>query len=364
MPPDPRQSMTPTNDEANELPPALSPAVPPERQALRQPSKATGGEHSVQVPADCAQGYGFASALYASGAPDMASGASGDNHLNKPTDFAGSFARTAVVDTSGHPRPWYLQRRYYIEGWADPSIWKAGVVEGVGACALIWLAGQFGMTLGTYSDREIGANAAIWGGALIASGIYATATTTGGHLNPLITWSTVTAGLCPVPRGVIYTGFQMVGGTLAGGLLLGTWGLPKTQAAHGSGCWFDPATLSAGQALLLEFCSSFFMVFLAFGLGLDPRQAAVFGPQLGPALVGVVFGVVVFVTTGTAPGYTGAGMNPARCFGYSVARHDFAYYWVWLLGPVLAAMLHGVLYNYVPPWYLSDDEARKKQRAA
>lgn len=64
--------------------------------------------------------------------------------------------------------------------------------------------------------------------------------------------------------------------------------------------------------------------FLGFGTGLDPRQAILFGPHLGPLLVGLSLGVVSSSTTGTAEGYAGANMNPARCLALSVARGDYS----------------------------------------
>lgn len=67
----------------------------------------------------------------------------------------------------------------------------------------------------------------------------------------------------------------------------------------------------------------FFFRFLAFGTGLDPRQAAIFGPQLGPLLVGLSLGVVTASTTGRAAGYGGASVNPARCLAFCVARNSF-----------------------------------------
>jgi glycerol uptake facilitator-like aquaporin len=64
--------------------------------------------------------------------------------------------------------------------------------------------------------------------------------------------------------------------------------------------------------------------FLAFGVGLDPRQQKLYGPTLGPLLVGISFGVVLFATTGDASGYSGAALNPARCMGIAVASRNFS----------------------------------------
>lgn len=41
----------------------------------------------------------------------------------------------------------------------------------------------------------------IFNSVFLALFIYATATATGGHLNPMITFTTVLCGLTPVPRG-------------------------------------------------------------------------------------------------------------------------------------------------------------------
>lgn len=63
--------------------------------------------------------------------------------------------------------------------------------------------------------------------------------------------------------------------------------------------------------------------FVAFGIGLDPRQQMLYGPALGPVAVGLTVGLIVFATAGLAPGYPGASMNPNRCFAFAVARGDF-----------------------------------------
>lgn len=51
---------------------------------------------------------------------------------------------------------------------------------------------------------------------------------------------------------------------------------------------------------------AFTLMFMIFGVGLDPRQAQVFGPVLGPFLVGLAVAVASFCAAFVKPGYTGA----------------------------------------------------------
>lgn len=82
--------------------------------------------------------------------------------------------------------------------------------------------------------------------------------------------------------------------------------------------------MSTGQVFLNEIFASFVLLFLVYGVGLDPRQTALVGARLGPLLVGVSLGLLTFATSGVAPGYSGAGMNPARCFAFGIADRDLS----------------------------------------
>jgi glycerol uptake facilitator-like aquaporin len=93
---------------------------------------------------------------------------------------------------------------------------------------------------------------------------------------------------------------------------------------HGGGCFFSPAVQTSGQVFLNETFASFALLYLSYGVGLDPRQAVFFGPRLGPLLVGASLGLVTFATSGIADGYGGAQMNPARCFAAGIARRDMS----------------------------------------
>lgn len=93
---------------------------------------------------------------------------------------------------------------------------------------------------------------------------------------------------------------------------------------QGGGCWYDPSQASPGQIYLNEVFSSFVLLFLSFGVGLDPRQAALFGPRMGPLLVGASLGLVTFSSSGIIPGYAGAQMNPSRCLAFGIARRNMS----------------------------------------
>ena len=101
----------------------------------------------------------------------------------------------------------------------------------------------------SYGTAQIGAYIGISNIALLSLFIYATAAATGGHINPLISFSAMLAGICPVPRGmprlqtihtltvlrpdfsgclgVLYICGQIAGAALGGGLLLGVWGAER-----------------------------------------------------------------------------------------------------------------------------------------
>ena len=117
---------------------------------------------------------------------------------------------------------------------------------------------------------------------------------------------------------------QTGGAALAGAALIGAWGSERAVLYQGGGCFFDAAEVSSGQVLLNEVFSSFVLLYLAYGVGLDPRQAVLFGPRLGPLLVGITVGLLSFSSSGSVPGYSGAQMHPARCFAYGIARRDFS----------------------------------------
>lgn len=113
--------------------------------------------------------------------------------------------------------------------------------------------------------------------------------------------------------------------------------------------------LSVRAGLVSEFCFNFALYYFCYNLAMDPKQFTVTGPLLAPFILGAVIGCLVFFSGGLVTGYSGAGMNPARCFGPAVVLgKDYLWrdQWVYWLGPILAGFANAALYHSIPPHHL------------
>jgi glycerol uptake facilitator-like aquaporin len=200
---------------------------------------------------------------------------------------------------------------------------------------------------------------------LISLFIFAAGPVSGGHLNPFITISTFLARLATLPRTILYVVFQCTGAVIGGFLMRAALGLPPAALQKMPGCYIDTSLVTAGQAFTFEFMTAFALIFVAFGVGLDPRQRLVFGPALSPILVGIALGLCSFSTGFVTKGYSGASLNPARCLGLMAAAgmltcpilmnrlmiariETFDYHYVHWLGDITAAVLNGIMYWCIP----------------
>lgn len=105
---------------------------------------------------------------------------------------------------------------------------------------------------------------------------------------------------------ILYMAGQTLGGALAGLALNSAYG---TREFTVGGCHIDTSMVPAKDGLVIEFVACLILIFLAFGVALDPRQAKVFGPATGPWFVGVVLGIVSWGTAFTREGYIGASKS-------------------------------------------------------
>ncbi|KAF2502884.1 aquaporin-like protein [Lophium mytilinum] len=239
-------------------------------------------------------------------------------------------------------------------GFSDLELWKEATIEGVGTGLQIFLSGLFSLglssaitetSLGPLLPATIGA---IANTVLISLFIFAGGPVSGGHFNPFITIATFFARLATLPRTTLYVAFQCSGAVIGGFLMRAALGLPAAALEKIPGCYVDTSLVNAGQAYTFEFMTAFALIFVAFGVGLDPRQRVVFGPALSPILVGIALGLCTFSTGFVTPGFSGASLNPARCLGLMAAAERFDYHYVHWLGDITAAILNGIMYWCIP----------------
>ncbi|KAF7173001.1 hypothetical protein CNMCM5623_005119 [Aspergillus felis] len=207
---------------------------------------------------------------------------------------------------------------YNFHGFIDLNLWRFALIECVGTMMLSFITAWMGSsplppsstppdTAGVFGTPEF--LGPLFGGIsnwlFLTLFIFSFSSISGSRLNPTITVATFFARLISFPRAVLYLSGQILGGALAGWILQPAWG---SEAFLVGGCYINTELVPVRQALLLEFICCLILIFLAFGVGLDPRQVQVYGAALSPWLVGLALGLVSWGSAYTRKGYNGASM--------------------------------------------------------
>ena len=142
----------------------------------------------------------------------------------------------------------------------------------------------------------------------------------GAHINPAV--SIAFYLIEKEKRYLGYTLFQLIGGLLAGVVLLLLFPTSETygETLPKIGVW---------ESFALE-------VFITFILMLSILLIIKFESLI---LTAFVVGFVVFLAAYFAGPHTGASMNPARTFGPAVVSDQLNVLWIYFIAPVIGAVL-------------------------
>lgn len=171
--------------------------------------------------------------------------------------------------------------------------------------------------------------------------VYALGGTSGAHFNPAVTLALLAIRKISPANAVIYIACQMVGGVLAGLLVLLLFKDIGDAANYGAATINDRVVQdgSVWLALIAEALGAFTLMWAIMGTAVNPRgEAALAGLAIGGAL-----GLAVMVF-GPA---TGGSLNPARWLGPAVASGTWSDFWVYLLGPVIGALAAALGYRAI-----------------
>ncbi len=176
--------------------------------------------------------------------------------------------------------------------------------------------------------------AAAWvSGLAVLAMIYALGHISAAHFNPAVTLGFAVAGRFPWRFVLPYWAAQVLGAGAAAGLAALLFG-----AGHGT---HVPAPGPLARAVGVEAVLTFLLMLVIIAVATDRRaNGAVPGLAIG---LTVVFDVLI------GGPITGGSMNPARTLGPALFAGGAAltHYWVYVLGPVIGAVMAARLYEAV-----------------
>jgi MIP family channel proteins len=183
-------------------------------------------------------------------------------------------------------------------------------------------------------------------GATVAMVIIAFGKHSGALINPAVTVAIATAQLLKRHLFIPYLFFQILGGVLAGLTLrelftssVATTSLGSTKLASG----INPVT-----GITIEALGTFILASSALIASTRIKRAS------GQALV---VGTTLFLLILMIGPLTGAGFNPARSLGPSLASGYIENLYVYLIGPVLGALVAGLAFRL-----LLKEHGRKREK--
>jgi MIP family channel proteins len=169
-------------------------------------------------------------------------------------------------------------------------------------------------------------------GLTIAVFVSATMNISGGHLNPAVTFGALVGGKISLTDALLYWVSQLAGATIAAFICFGLFG--RSVVVQGTPQLGDGTTPLAG--IVIEAIVTFFLVFVVYGTGIDPR-----GPKIG----GLAIGLTITLGILFAGPLTGGAINPARAFGPALAVSYWTDHYVYWIGPMIGGGLAGFVYN-------------------
>lgn len=182
---------------------------------------------------------------------------------------------------------------------------------------------------GTVSHLGIG----IVFGLLVMSLIYAIGDVSGAHMNPAVSIAFYFSKRLKLKDMIFYIIFQFLGG-LVGSIINYILFFKETDNFG--------MTMPRGsdmQSFILELILTFFLMFVIMGVATGAKEK---GLMAGIAIGGVVALEAIF-----AGPICGASMNPVRSIAPAIVSMNFNSLWVYIVAPVLGAILGVVAYEFI-----------------
>lgn len=158
----------------------------------------------------------------------------------------------------------------------------------------------------------------------------------GAHVNPAVTLALAATKKFSWQFVPIYVGAQLVGALLGAVAVWVIYGDASRELANVAAT-FPAEGVGDLRALIAEILVTFILVFVIISVATDDRAPA----GVAPLAVGFALACGVFI----AGPVTGGSLNPARTLGPMIVAFDFTAVWVYIVGPVIGAVLAALAYD-------------------
>jgi len=158
----------------------------------------------------------------------------------------------------------------------------------------------------------------------------------GAHVNPAVTLALAATKKFAWQYVPIYIAAQLVGALLGAIAVWVIYGDASRELANVAAT-FPTEGVGDLRALVAEILVTFILVFVIISVATDDRATA----GVAPLAVGFALACGVLI----AGPVTGGSLNPARTLGPMIVAFDFTAVWVYIVGPVIGAVLAALVYD-------------------
>ncbi len=161
-------------------------------------------------------------------------------------------------------------------------------------------------------------------GLIVLAMIHTFGDVSGAHLNPAVTTAFAAAGRFPWRDVPGYVGAQLLGAFAATGLLRVLFPLNVTLGA-------TLPTGSDAQSFILETVLTFLLMLTILSVSTGAKEKGI--------TAGIAIGAIIALEAMFAGPICGASMNPARSLAPALVSGHVGHLWVYLVAPLLGALL-------------------------
>lgn len=207
---------------------------------------------------------------------------------------------------------------------------KKYLAEAIGTFVLTFLGCGAAVSLSCGVDAASVVGTAIAFGLAVVAMAYTIGGVSGCHINPAITLGVLCSGRMSAKDAVGYWAGQIIGGIVAGAVLMGIYGTESGLGANGIGAGCNGSIVTA---LVVEVVLTYLFVLVVLGTT-DAKKGA-------GNLAGLAIGLSLILIHLVGIHFTGTSVNPARSIGPAIfaCGDALANVWIFVVAPLVGGIL-------------------------